>query len=274
MIVTTAKEMPWTAFSGDAARAVLDASPVGVLITDGEDRILWLNRALRRQLDVSWPAVLGEEFQSLPLERVEDSVGGREQYRIQSGIPDDEDVLDATIANLDDGSGGTLNLRFFVHHAGQGLRASLLEHLGIRRGTDPLSGVMDKDAIMRVLDSEISRTRRYSNELSILLIQVSPDLKQVDADTAVIASGRVLSDGKRWVDAAGRVSDTEFLLVLPETDAEGARVLAEKLRARFETEDEEHPALEAKVAFASWRKGDDAMFMIDRARQRLSAGKN
>ncbi len=51
-------------------------------------------------------------------------------------------------------------------------------------------------------------------------------------------------------------------------------MLAEKLRARFETEDEEHPALEAKVAFASWRKGDDAMFMIDRARQRLSAGKN
>jgi GGDEF domain-containing protein len=273
MIVTTAKEVPWAAFSGDAVRAVLDASPVGILITDGEDRILWLNRALRRQLDVSWPEIVGEEFQTLPIERVEDSVGGREQYRIQSGIPDDEEVLDASVTSVDDGAGGTLNIRFFVHHVGQGLRASLLEHLGFRRGTDPLSGVMDKDAIMRVLDSEISRTRRYANELSILLIQVSPDLADVDADTAVIAAGRVLSDGMRWVDAAGRVSDTEFLLVLPETDAEGARVLADKLRARFGTEDSEHPALEAKVAFASWRKGDDAMFMIDRARQRLSIGK-
>lgn len=269
--MTTAKEVPWTAFSGDAVRAVLDAAPVGVLITDAEDRILWLNRALRRQLDVPWPDVVGEEFRALPIERVEDFGGGRERYRIQTGIPDDEEMLDASLTTLDDGTGRTLNVRFFVHHVGQGLRASLLEHLGIRRGTDPLSGVMDKDAILRILDSEISRTRRYSNELSILLIQVSPDLTEVDADTAVIAAGRVLSDGMRWVDAAGRVSNTEFLLVLPETDAEGARVLAEKLRARFGVEDAEHPALEARVAFASWRKGDDAMFMIDRARQRLRA---
>ena len=271
--MTTAKEMPWTAFSGEAMRAVLDASPIGVLITDVDDRVLWLNRTLRRQLDVSWPAVLGEEFHNLPIERVEDSVGGREQYRIQSGIPDDEDMLDATVTSMEDGAGGTLNIRFFVHHVGQGLRASLLEHLGIRRGTDPLSGVMDKDAIMRVLDSEISRTRRYANELSILLIKVAPEVKDVDADTAVIAAGRVLSDGMRWVDAAGRVSDTEFLLVLPETDAEGARVLADKLHERFSTEDEEHPPLAAKVAFASWRKGDDAMFMIERARQRLGSRK-
>lgn len=271
--MTTAKEVPWAAFSGDAVRAVLDASPVGILITDGEDRILWLNRALRRQLDVPWPEILGEEFQALPIEQVEDSGGGREQYRIQSGIPDDEEVLDASVTSVDDGTGGTLNVRFFIHHVGQGLRASLLEHLGFRRGTDPLSGVMDKAAIMRVLDSEISRTRRYANELSILLIQVSKDLADMDADTAVISAGRVLSDGMRWVDAAGRVSDTEFLLVLPETDAEGARVLADKLRTRFSTGDSEHPALEAKVAFASWRKGDDAMFMIDRARKRLSGGK-
>ena len=266
--------MPWTAFSGDATRAVLDASPVGVLITDGEDRILWLNRALRRQLDVTGPEIIGEELQALPIERVEDSVGGRERYRIQTGIPDDEEMLDASLQTLEDGTGGALNVRFFVHRVGQGLRASLLEHLGLRRGTDPLSGVMDRDAIMRVLDSEISRTRRYANALSILLIKVKPDLQDVDADTAVIAAGRVLSDGMRWVDAAGRISETEFLLVLPETDAEGARVLADKLRRRFSIEEEEHPALVADVAFASWRKGDDAMFMIDRARQRVSVKKD
>jgi len=270
-MVTTAKEMPWTALSGDAVRDVLDASPVGVLITDGDDRILWLNRALRRQLDVHWPEIQGEDFESLPLERVEDSMGGRERYRVESGIPDDEEMLDAALTAMDDGAGGTLNLRFFVHHVGQGLRASLLEHLGIRRGTDPLSGVMDKEAIMRVLDSEVSRTRRYANALSILLVKVRPEIGDVDSDTAMITAGRVLSDGMRWVDAAGRIGDTEFLLVLPETDAEGARALADKLRARFGTEDDEHPPVAANVAFASWRKGDDAMFMIDRAKQRLSA---
>ncbi len=270
-MVTTTKEMPWTALSGDAVRDVLDASPVGVLITDGEDRILWLNRALRRQLDVTWPEIQGEDFESLPLERVEDSVGGRERYRVESGIPDDEEMLDAALTAMDDGAGGTLNLRFFVHHVGQGLRASLLEHLGIRRGTDPLSGVMDKDAIMRVLDSEVSRTRRYANALSILLVKVRPEIGDLDPDTAMIAAGRVLSDGMRWVDAAGRIGDTEFLLVLPETDAEGARALADKLRARFGTKDDEHPPVAANVAFASWRKGDDAMFMIDRAKKRLGA---
>ncbi len=272
-MVTSIKEMPWSAFGGDAMRTVLDASPVGILVTDGEERILWLNRALRRELDTPGPEILGEDIEALPIERVEEALGGRERYRILSGIPGDDEMLDASLSTLDDGAGGELRIRYFVHQVGTGLRASLLKHLGARRGTDPVSGVMDKDAIMRVLDAEISRTRRYSNTLSILLIKVELDPKSEDADVTVAVSGRVLSDALRWVDAAGRISDMEFLLVLPETDAEGARVLTDKLHARFGARHEDHPPLAARFAAASWRKGDDTKFMLDRAKGRLNAQK-
>lgn len=267
--LTPVKEMPWTAFGGDALRRILDASPTGILITDADERILWINRTLRRDLDVAWPAVLGEGMETLPLERVEDFLDGRERYRILSGIPGEDEMLDASVSTLDDGSGGELRLRYFIHHIGQGLRASLLQHLGARRGTDPLSGVMDKEAIMRLLDSEISRTRRYSNTLSILVLKVDSKAEDDDHDIIMAAAGRLLSDGLRWVDAVGRIGDSEFLLVLPETDAEGARVLAKKLKARFREPNEDLPPLKAKLATASWRKGDDSKFMLDRAESRL-----
>lgn len=46
--------------------------------------------------------------------------------------------------------------------------------------------------------------------------------------------GRLMRDATRLTDHAGRMGGEEFLLVCPNTDAAGAAVVAEQLRARFE----------------------------------------
>jgi GGDEF domain-containing protein len=256
-------------------RAILDAAPTGVLITDMEERVLWLNRTLRRQLDTVQDSV-GESLEALPLERVDDLRPGRECYRIRTESSGEPAILEALTMEFDAQDGSRLKLRYLVEvgAAAAGLRASLLQRLEARHGIDPDTGVIEKDAIMRVLDSEVSRSRRYRNPLSVLLLQVRPDLHDAEPGSVMAAAARILIDGLRWVDAAGRISSTEFLLVLPETDADGVVVLANKLRARFSAQHESRSPIAASIATTSWRKADNSsMILLDRARGLLSAHK-
>ena len=270
----SATDLPWPPLGDEAMRAILDAAPTGVLITDPDERVLWLNRTLKRQLDAVCDTV-GESLEALPLERVDDSRSGRECYRIRTRSSGEAATLEALTLEFDAEDGTRLKLRYLVDvGAGTaGLRASLLQRLEARHGIDPDTGVIEKDAIMRVLDSEVSRSRRYRNPLSVLLLQVRPDLHDGEPGAVMVAAARILIDGLRWVDAAGRISSTEFLLVLPETDADGIIVLANKLRARFSAQHESRSPIAASIATTSWRKADSSMILLDRARALLSAHK-
>jgi PleD family two-component response regulator len=84
----------------------------------------------------------------------------------------------------------------------------------------------------------------------------------------------MLNDQMRWADIIGRLSDSDFLLVLPETHAEAASDIAEKIRERFEILDVPEVEVDAndiQVNFgvAEWQKGDDVGLLMMRAREML-----
>jgi diguanylate cyclase (GGDEF)-like protein len=56
-------------------------------------------------------------------------------------------------------------------------------------------------------------------------------------DAALSAVGECLRDNLRESDFAARIGGEEFLILAPNTDVEGARVLAEKLRAALAREE-------------------------------------
>ncbi|MEX2315305.1 MAG: sensor domain-containing diguanylate cyclase, partial [Thermomicrobiales bacterium] len=114
-------------------------------------------------------------------------------------------------------------------------RARLHEALRERADTDGLTGVLNHRAILETLDAEIARTRRGGPPLSILMIDLD-GFKQVNdtrghqsGDQVLRETAAFLRSSVREIDQVGRYGGDEFLLILPQTDATGARQAASRL---------------------------------------------
>jgi diguanylate cyclase (GGDEF)-like protein len=106
--------------------------------------------------------------------------------------------------------------------------------------TDALTGVMNRRGLMDNLTAEIERAERYNHSLSLLMVDldhfkdVNDKYGHLSGDAVLIESANILSSTCRTSDFLGRYGGEEFLFLLPETDTESARQLAERIRTAFE----------------------------------------
>ncbi len=117
------------------------------------------------------------------------------------------------------------------------LKNAMLERLAL---TDELTGLPNRRAIEHILRSEIRRRSRYRFPLAVGMIDAD-HFKDINTrylypggDQVLIALGKTLTDSLRGVDTVGRMGGEEFLVVTPETNFEGARSMAERLRQAVE----------------------------------------
>ena len=156
----------------------------------------------------------------------------------------------------------------------------LTEELALHAVRDPATALPNRRALLLGLDPHVSRSRRYENPLSVVLLKIV-DLQQLDTEhgagsgeQAVIALSQVLKDQLRWVDMAGRMDADEFLVILPETPEPAALDLASKLRTRIAAlqvvgSDGRVMALEVRCSAVGWSKGDDVNKLLRRAYEGL-----
>jgi diguanylate cyclase (GGDEF)-like protein len=101
---------------------------------------------------------------------------------------------------------------------------------------DPLTGVLNRQALIGRIEAELDRASRYGRPLSIVLVDLDHFKRVNDAhghsagDTVLRDFAATLQANVRAVDIVGRYGGEEFMLVLPETDADAAATMAEKLR--------------------------------------------
>jgi diguanylate cyclase (GGDEF)-like protein len=114
----------------------------------------------------------------------------------------------------------------------------LLQQLADR---DPLTGCYNRRVLQKgLLDAELARARRYGTALAVILCDID-HFKRINDTHGHAAGDHVLSDfgglllamTRETVDSVVRYGGEEFLMVLPETDLEGARALAERIRHAF-----------------------------------------
>jgi len=101
--------------------------------------------------------------------------------------------------------------------------------------TDRLTGAYNRQFLADRLPTEIERHRRYGQALSILIIDIDHFKKVNDTwghqagDLVLVELSQRLREMVREVDSVVRYGGEEFLVVLPSTDLDGARMLAERL---------------------------------------------
>jgi diguanylate cyclase (GGDEF)-like protein len=103
---------------------------------------------------------------------------------------------------------------------------------------DPLTGLHNRRFMNDRLPAEIARARRGRAMLSLSLVDldefkaINDTFGHLTGDGALTAFGRALRAGLRSYDVVCRFGGDEFVLLLPECGASGARAALAQLRAR------------------------------------------
>ena len=122
---------------------------------------------------------------------------------------------------------------------------------------DPLTGAKNRRAFDEKLAEEWSRAARYGTPLSLVMLDVDKFKLYNDSfghqagDEVLRKVARAVTAGIRGTDFFARYGGEEFALILPNTDLEGAMILAERLRARIETAPWTERAVTASVGVSS-----------------------
>ncbi len=120
------------------------------------------------------------------------------------------------------------------------LRARLFEQTERLASTDGLTGLHNHRTFQSRLDEQLLLARRHGKKLSVVICDVDRFKSVNDAhghpvgDLVLRGVGRVLAGEARGTDLVARYGGEEFAVVMPETDGEGALVIAERIRTRLE----------------------------------------
>ena len=117
--------------------------------------------------------------------------------------------------------------------------ASLLAQLQQQALTDALTGCYNRRSFEMQFDREMLMAKRQHQALSLIMLDLDR-FKQLNdsaghdaGDAALRKLAACFKQELRGVDSAARFGGDEFALILPQASADGAQIVAERLRARI-----------------------------------------
>ena len=154
--------------------------------------------------------------------------------------------------------------------------ALLVEETQRAATTDPLTGIMNRRALLAALDVEQSRSERHGYPMALVMLDVD-HFKSINdehghamGDQVLDALGRLLAHHARKTDIVGRWGGEEFLIVLSGAPESGARIAAERIRAAVEEmtvldEKSQRVPITVSLGIACLEMNDSVDGLIERA---------
>lgn len=264
---------------------VLDLCPIGVLMLDEFGRVQALNQVLADLIGVEPDDLVGHGQDTLSAGRFGYLFQPQDCFQLQDRQQRGRWVRCVSQPLGEGGSKGWIryymDITETVHLRRE--RDRLTAQVKEMVSKDRLSGLMNRRSLFQILDSEVTRSRRYNNPLSIALIAIQGHLAQAGKlqlieldEEGMHALTGMLKDQLRWADQVGRLEGQRLLVVLPETSEEAAATLARKLRDRLQElrlSDEDGKAIKLSVVstVTQWRKGDDTRRLLQRVSDELES---
>ena len=161
--------------------------------------------------------------------------------------------------------------------------------------TDELTGLFNYRYLLERAEDEIGRAKRFGRSLSLLMLDAdefklyNDTFGHVAGDVALAELAATMRDAVRDIDVVCRYGGEEFAILLPETDGEGAFVVAEKVRETVaahlfkNSEGVRTEQLTVSIGLSTYpgnasdresllRRADDALYVVKRSgRNRVSA---
>lgn len=242
-------------FQRSLITAIHEASPDGILVVDSRDIIVSHNRRLFEVLGMSpaeLPGAAAGSLVGLPdgplLEHVVGMVADREgflrQVKALYADPQIEDHCEVVLKDgrtlerystaLEDEVSGYLGRVWFFRDIT--VRKEVERALQQMSLCDPLTGVANRRHFFERATEEYDRARRYGRHLSFIMLDIDW-FKQVNdrwghaaGDSVLKAVCRCAHGVLRHIDMFARIGGEEFALLAPDTDIDGAFLVAERLR--------------------------------------------
>ena len=111
----------------------------------------------------------------------------------------------------------------------------LFEQIERQAVTDPMTGLHNRRYFGEQLSKEIDRNQRFGHPFSYIILdldflkKINDNLGHQFGDMAIKHIANVIKKCVRDVDTTARYGGEEFVVLLPETDVTGARVVAERM---------------------------------------------
>jgi diguanylate cyclase (GGDEF)-like protein len=151
--------------------------------------------------------------------------------------------------------------------------------------TDALTGAFNRRYLERILPTEKERAERFDHPMGLLMFDLD-GFKEINdhfghalGDKVLMAFADALSQTVRRIDIVIRYGGDEFLVVLVETDEEGAARAGERIREEVERRLNDSPslpegwAIRVSVGLAVWQPGDDVGEKLREADRAMYADK-
>lgn len=165
-------------------------------------------------------------------------------------------------------------------------KTRLLEKARLMAITDELTGLYNHRHFLQQLSLEMERTRRYERPLSLIMIDIDHFKHYNDTNGHLVGNdllrefGIILRDYSRAVDIIARYGGEEFALIMPETDQNKGKRLAERLRKTVESykfefgEKQPGGRVTMSIGFASYPHNASSAFeLIEKADKALYRAK-
>ena len=140
----------------------------------------------------------------------------------------------------------------------------LEDHLRRQAARDSLTGLANYRHLVDVLDSEIKRGRRTSREFAILFFDldrlklINDRFGHITGSQALCRVADILFSCCRDIDTPARFGGDEFLVVLPETNAQAANLVARRICESVATDDN-GPKISVSVGIAVYPQDGDTI---------------
>jgi two-component system, cell cycle response regulator len=158
-------------------------------------------------------------------------------------------------------------------------KANLLEY---QSSHDKLTGLFNKNKFDEFYEKEIKRSKRYKNNLSIILFDIDEYREIIEIHKSSIGDiilkeiSQIMSNCIREQDISARWGGEEFLILLPQTNLEGAEIVAKKINHTvFEhLFTEKQLKLTANFGVSELHEDDDQKTFMSRVNKLLFESKN
>ncbi len=229
-------------------RLAMEAAPNPMLVVEGSGAIALVNEAAEDLLGYSESELVGESLELLVPEgsrvahrRYREDFARQAQARRMGALRDlrivardgSEIPVEIGLNPVRTSQGRFMVVCSIVDLSGRKEREEDLLEMTL---TDGLTSLRNRGAFMDHLSAQMEVAVRHARPLSVLILDIdhfkryNDDFGHLAGDEVLRQVAEILEHVARRSDFVARIGGEEFGIILPETDREGAGVLAERFR--------------------------------------------